>query len=139
MQIYPISIRCPRMVIQWSLLEFPQFAQVDWFSQDTMPTTPSVPKNKSFQDSNFVPKNMSSYHIQKVHAHVRINQRQIRIINKSKHSHFNFLLNCPKIPKMTCFFGTEGVFYNSGAMQNLKNKSSVLENTDAKGLVGSRD
>ena len=48
-----------------------------------------------------------------MHAHVRINQRQIRIINSGKHDHFIFLLICPKIPRMTCFFGTEGVVYRS--------------------------
>ena len=49
-----------------------------------------------------------------MHAHVRINQRQIRIINRGKHGHFIFLLICPKIFRMIYFFGTEGVFLKRG-------------------------
>ena len=67
--------------------------------------TPSIPKNKSFQDSKIVPKNKSSYPIQKVHVHARINQCQIWIVNRGKHGHFTFLFICHGIPRMTCFLG----------------------------------
>ena len=67
--------------------------------------TPSVPKYQSSQHSNFVPKNMSFYSIQKVHVHARINQCQIWIINRGKHGHFTFLLICPRIPRMSCILG----------------------------------
>ena len=59
------------------------------------------------------PQNKSSYPIQKVHVHVRINQCQIWIINRGKHGYFTFLLICPRIPTMTCF-------WDGGSTQNRK-------------------
>ena len=46
------------------------------------------------------------------------NQLVQNIENRGKHGHFTFLLICPKIYRMTCFFGTEGVCYHKNNANN---------------------
>jgi hypothetical protein len=41
-------------------------------------------------------------------GHATINQRQIRLTNRGNQGHFTFLLTCPKISRMTCFFWDGG-------------------------------
>ena len=94
--------------------------------------TPSVPKKKSFWDSKFIPKNKSSYPIQKVHMHGRINQCQIWKVNRGKYGHFIFLLICSRISRMTYFLGrreryiTKQLFLTTTSKLNIHQTPTVV-------------